>query len=142
MAGQLAYFEVCEYQTAGGTAVWDDLQRVPYVYLQDQWVGYDDPDSIKDKVDFAVGHSLGGAMLWSLDMDDFRGAFCGKGRYPLLTAMVTAISDHFPDVSVKLLDDTTHPHPSGLLTTTALPLDTTAPPVGPGLTISWFTHRQ
>lgn len=120
MAGQLSYFEVCEYLAAGGVSVWDDLQRVPYVYLHDQWVGYDNPDSIKDKVDFAMGHSLGGAMLWSLDMDDFRGAFCGKGRYPLLSAMVSAISDHFPDVQVKIVDQTTHAHPSSLHTPTPI----------------------
>ena len=44
------YGQVCEYIKAGGVEVWDDLQRVPYVYLGDQWVGYDNPDSIKDKV--------------------------------------------------------------------------------------------
>ena len=42
--------QVCEYISAGGTQVWDDLQRVPYVYVGNQWVGFDDPDSIKDKV--------------------------------------------------------------------------------------------
>lgn len=24
-------------------------------------------------------------MIWSLDLDDFNGRFCGQGKYPLLT---------------------------------------------------------
>jgi len=24
-------------------------------------------------------------MIWSLDLDDFNGVFCGQGKYPLLT---------------------------------------------------------
>ncbi|KAK7112902.1 chitinase-3-like protein 1 [Littorina saxatilis] len=116
MEGQLSYYEICEYITNGGTEVWDDLQRVPYVYLGDQWVGYDNPDSINDKVNFALQHSLGGVMLWALDMDDFRGAFCGKGRYPLLSAMVSAIGDKMPDVRVRLTDTVTWPHPDNVTT--------------------------
>lgn len=29
---------------------WDDEQKVPYAYLDDQWVGYDDERSIRNKV--------------------------------------------------------------------------------------------
>ena len=30
-------------------------------------------------------------MLWSLDMDDFAGRFCGQGRYPLLRSLNLAL---------------------------------------------------
>ena len=39
----------------------------------DQWVGYDNQQSMKAKCDFVKRMGLGGAMFWSLDFDDFTG---------------------------------------------------------------------
>lgn len=72
------------------------------------------------QVDYAVKHKLGGIMLWSLDLDDFRGAFCGQGRYPLLKAIVSAVGSHYPDVSVKVVDSNTVPHPSSTTLPTSI----------------------
>ena len=30
-------------------------------------------------------------MVWSLDLDDFSGEFCGQGRYPLINTIKTAL---------------------------------------------------
>ena len=30
-------------------------------------------------------------MVWSLDLDDFSGTFCGQGRYPLINTIKTAL---------------------------------------------------
>ena len=38
-----------------------------------------------------VKQKLGGAAIWSLDLDDFRGKFCKKGKYPLAVAMETVL---------------------------------------------------
>lgn len=40
---------------------------------------------------------FGGVMIWSADMDDFRGT-CGNGKYPLIKAMKKELLDY----SVKL----------------------------------------
>lgn len=36
---------------------------------------------------------FGGIMVWSVDMDDFRGS-CGTGKYPLITAMKQELGDY------------------------------------------------
>lgn len=36
---------------------------------------------------------FGGIMIWSVDMDDFRGQ-CGTGKYPLINAMRQELEDY------------------------------------------------
>uniref|UniRef100_A0A182IVC1 chitinase n=1 Tax=Anopheles atroparvus TaxID=41427 RepID=A0A182IVC1_ANOAO len=77
--GYLAYHEVCTHFLPGAswTRVWEGVQRVPYGFLGQQWIGYDDHESVTEKCSYVNSRNLGGAMLWSIDMDDFSG-FCGS----------------------------------------------------------------
>lgn len=36
---------------------------------------------------------FGGVMIWSVDMDDFRGS-CGAGKYPLIKAMKKELQNY------------------------------------------------
>ena len=93
--GFLAYFEVCKSLKDGYNREWNDEQNVPYAFKDDQWVGYDDQQSIKLKCEYAVKRKLAGAMIWSMDLDDFSGAFCGEGKFPLLaTIKVSNFKNH------------------------------------------------
>lgn len=65
--------------------VWENEQKVPYAYKGDVWVGYDNVESIKIKVDYAKKMNLGGLMVWSIETDDFHGKY-GKA-FPLLNAV-------------------------------------------------------
>ena len=49
-AGFLSYFEICKLLKNGWKKEWHDEQKIPYAYKDDQWVGFDDPKSIKLKV--------------------------------------------------------------------------------------------
>lgn len=55
----------------------------PYAYRGDQWVSFDDVDIIRRKSELVRTMKLGGAMIWALDLDDFRNR-CGCETYPLL----------------------------------------------------------
>ncbi|XP_005881928.1 PREDICTED: chitotriosidase-1 [Myotis brandtii] len=66
-------------------------QEAPYAFRGDQWVGFDDTESLKAKVSYVKQKGLGGAMVWALDMDDFAGSFCSQGRYPLVKTLQTEL---------------------------------------------------
>lgn len=44
----------------------------PYAKHGSQWVSFDDQEMIKHKSEFVLYNNLGGAMIWALDLDDFR----------------------------------------------------------------------
>ena len=47
-------------------------------------LSFDDIDTIQQKTEYVKSMGLGGAMIWALDLDDFKGS-CGTGEtYPLL----------------------------------------------------------
>ncbi|XP_017772020.1 PREDICTED: probable chitinase 3 [Nicrophorus vespilloides] len=87
-SGFLAYYEVCEMLRNGASYVWDDEMKVPYAIHGDQWVGFDDERSIRHKMKWIKESGFGGAMVWTVDMDDFTGTVCGGNvKYPLIGAM-------------------------------------------------------
>uniref|UniRef100_A0A6J0TUD3 chitinase n=1 Tax=Pogona vitticeps TaxID=103695 RepID=A0A6J0TUD3_9SAUR len=85
-AGLLSYYEVCIFKQGATTKVIEE-QKVPYSFKGNQWVGYDDVDSIKKKVAYLKQNHLGGGMVWAMDLDDFSGSFCNQGTYPLLQTL-------------------------------------------------------
>lgn len=90
--GTLAYYEICDFLK--GAAIQRILgQQVPYATKGNQWVGYDDQESVKNKVQYLKSKQLAGAMVWALDLDDFRGSFCGQNlRFPLTNAIKEALA--------------------------------------------------
>lgn len=57
-----------------------------------QWVGYEDADSIVHKMNFIKEGKYLGAMVWAVDMDDFRG-LCGPAN-PLMTAIYDGLKGY------------------------------------------------
>lgn len=93
-AGFLSYYEVCQMLLDGASYIWDDEMKVPYLVKGDQWVGFDDERSIRNKMDWIKTNGFAGAMVWSVDMDDFNGTVCGSGvKYPLIGAMREELLD-------------------------------------------------
>ncbi|XP_039275778.1 endochitinase-like [Nilaparvata lugens] len=84
--GNLFYYEICTYvQKNGWTQSWADGAFCPYAYQGDQWVGFDNERSIQMKMDFIKQKGLAGAMMWSIDQDDFTG-MCGP-KNPIISTV-------------------------------------------------------
>lgn len=65
------------------TIVRDDCYRAPYAFNGPYWMGYDDVESFKIKALFVNHLDIAGAMVWSIDTDDFRGDFHDQ-TFPML----------------------------------------------------------
>lgn len=93
-SGFLSYYEICDFlHQPNTTLVWDNEQQVPFAYRDDQWVGFDDERSLRTKVAWVKTEGFGGIMIWSVDLDDFRG-YCGTGKFPLTKALVKELEGH------------------------------------------------
>ncbi|KAM7423388.1 hypothetical protein PAMA_011108 [Pampus argenteus] len=92
-AGFWAYYELCSF-TSMATVEWITEQEVPYATYGSSWVGYDDKRSYSSKVQWMTANNLGGAHVWTMDMDDFAGSFCEMGAYPLINHL--RVSMGFP----------------------------------------------
>ncbi|XP_047439319.1 chitinase, acidic.1 isoform X2 [Mugil cephalus] len=88
--GFWSYYEICNYINSA-TVGWISEQEVPYATYASSWVGYDDKRSFSSKVQWLTAHSLGGAHVWTLDMDDFGGSFCSDGAFPLVNHLRTSL---------------------------------------------------
>ncbi|KAK7112091.1 chitinase-3-like protein 1 [Littorina saxatilis] len=86
-AGFIAYYEVCDMKKQGGQVEWIDEQSSPYIHHGNEWVGYDNPKSLREKVRYIKKNNFGGVMVWALPLDDFSGSHCGQGPFPLMHAI-------------------------------------------------------
>jgi chitinase len=48
---------------------YDKIAQCPYVFDGVTWIGYDDPQSIKAKTEYAIEKGLGGVMFWDFTGD-------------------------------------------------------------------------
>ncbi|RZC40521.1 Glyco hydro 18 domain containing protein, partial [Asbolus verrucosus] len=65
---------------------WDDKHQIPNKINGNATIVYEDAKSLGIKTDLAKKLGLGGAIVWTLDEDDFLG-LCDDGAYPLLRSV-------------------------------------------------------
>ncbi|XP_023313935.1 chitinase-3-like protein 1 [Trichogramma pretiosum] len=76
--GVLNYNEICSnIKNDHWEEFFEESQKVPYAVKGNQWVGYDNPRSINEKVNYAQKNGLGGMMVWAIHQDDVQGV-CGE----------------------------------------------------------------
>ncbi|XP_011303299.1 probable chitinase 3 [Fopius arisanus] len=101
--GVWSYYEACgmieEQWYAGRDA------EGSYIKRGDQWVGYEDPISVKLKTAYIKQMGLGGVDLSTLDLDDFVG-ICGD-PWPMLTTATTSLGLYDVPIGRCTLDGVT-----------------------------------
>nr|XP_033774731.1 chitotriosidase-1-like isoform X2 [Geotrypetes seraphini] len=105
-AGFWAYYEICTFLRDASTT-WIEEQKVPFSVKRNQWVGYENIESIKLKVQYLKKNGFGGAMVWAIDLDDFTGSACNQGKYPLIGTLKTQLA--LGDITVDNIDPTPSP---------------------------------
>uniref|UniRef100_A0A8C9V561 chitinase n=1 Tax=Scleropages formosus TaxID=113540 RepID=A0A8C9V561_SCLFO len=112
-AGFWSSYEICTF-LQGTTVQWIEDQKVPYAVKGNEWVGFDTKQSFETKVYYLQKNNFGGAFVWSLDLDDFGGRFCGQGNYPLISHLRNLLN-----IGTSLKKDYELPcHPAPPATTT------------------------
>ncbi|XP_067913695.1 chitinase-3-like protein 1 [Heterodontus francisci] len=113
LAGQLtredgfwAYYEICTFLRIASSQMIEDHQ-VPYAFKDNQWVGYDSRHSFMTKGQWLKDNNFGGAMVWTLDLDDFSGTICNQGVYPLINTLKSLLDipgSHLEELSADQSD--------------------------------------
>lgn len=109
--GVLGYNEFCEKLQ---TEKWDirssDEQSGFYAVKGNQWLGFDDPTTVQYKMDYILQMDLGGAMVWSLESDDFLGV-CHDKRNILMNGIYSAMNNGLQPPTTAATTSTTAADP-------------------------------
>jgi chitinase len=88
-----SFHSLCRLVNAGTFSYrWDDDQKVPYIFNDIEWIGYDDVRSVTEKANYIRNKNIGGAMFWSIENDDHDNV-CGYGRHPLISTAFRIIME-------------------------------------------------
>lgn len=88
--GILTYYEICDRIENHGWTKIVDKTNGPYAFKDDQWVSYDDPETVDQKGEYVKEHNFAGMAIWDMDRDDFKGS-CYGVKSPLTRAAHIAL---------------------------------------------------
>jgi len=120
-AGFWGYNEICTQINQGGWSFTvDPYYKAPYMSKGNLWIGFDDSTSLREKTKYAMSKGLAGAMIWSLETDDFTGS-CNGIPFILLKTIVSTLNG-------GVIPTPPTPDPNAPTTPTKAPTTTPAPP--------------
>ena len=97
--GFMGYNEICSLEDSWNYK-YSKEHEAPIISNSNQWIGYDNVQSLEKKVNFATANNLGGVMIWSIETDDFRGK-CGP-KYPLLNTINNQLGNSQDGIDVEI----------------------------------------
>ncbi|XP_004926923.1 chitinase-3-like protein 1 [Bombyx mandarina] len=92
--GFVNYPDVCLFVANSNVRViFDDHAKVPYLYKQKEWTSFDSAHSVMEKAKYIKDNRLRGAMVYSLNADDYEGKCTSKTNNTILFPLVQSIRD-------------------------------------------------
>lgn len=89
--GFLAYYEIEDMLSRGvATRYFDNDRKVPYVVTdENEWIGYEDVESMRIKLEYLKSENLRGTLLWAMDLDDIT-------TFPLMKEIKSGLAGYKP----------------------------------------------
>ncbi|CAH2107896.1 unnamed protein product [Euphydryas editha] len=91
--GFVNYPDICMFlrDFHNDTVIKEDMEaKVPYLYKESEWISYDNANSVVAKAKYIRENKLRGAMIYSLNADDYNGIcdkLSGNVKFPLATTV-------------------------------------------------------
>ncbi|XP_014241842.1 chitinase-3-like protein 2 [Cimex lectularius] len=89
--GFTTFGETCDFiRQKSTTHFLDDNYKVPYAFNGKEWISYEDQQSVRLKALYIQANGFGGAMIFSLNSDDFSNN-CNNKAFPLTREIIRYI---------------------------------------------------
>lgn len=95
--GFISFPEVCKFTSRQkAMTIFDHDTRTPYSFYKRDWISFDNEISLAYKAEYAASLGLGGAMVFSLNTDDYRGSsLCSSSVFPLTSRINIVLNDDY-----------------------------------------------
>lgn len=95
--GFITFPETCEFTSRQKSkTIFDHDTRTPYSFNKKDWISFDNEISLAYKAEYAASLGLGGAMVFSLNTDDYRGSsLCSSSVFPLTSRIKIVLNDDY-----------------------------------------------
>ncbi|XP_043671883.1 chitinase-3-like protein 2 [Vespula pensylvanica] len=81
--GFVSYSVICQFLKHGASNVFVNKSKVPYAYRDEEWISYDNKESIYYKAKWVLANGFKGAMIFSLNTDDWKNECNTNESFPL-----------------------------------------------------------
>ncbi|KAK2577855.1 hypothetical protein KPH14_001118 [Odynerus spinipes] len=82
--GFVSYSTICQFLNRGAYSVFESESKVPYAYKDDEWISYDNNESVYYKTKWILANGFKGAMIFSLNVDDWKNKCNPNETFPLI----------------------------------------------------------
>ncbi|CAG4967036.1 unnamed protein product [Colias eurytheme] len=95
--GFVNYPDICRFIRHNNVTIKDDSDaKVPYLHEGSEWISYDTPISVIEKTKYIKQYKLRGAMIYSLNSDDYQGScaeLSDSVKFPLVESIKNSLFD-------------------------------------------------